>query len=254
MTRLPTPIRAIAIEPWVDEPAAALPPLDLELASTGITCLIGDDNQRLERYLRALGGVDDLSGGQLYLFDHPFRGMSLQQWRQLRLKLGFVTRTAPLLSVLNGLQNVILPVLYHKMMSRDEAQSVARRYLEMLRCDADLTLLPAYMSPLERTQLAIARAALLDPAVLLLEEPYHELEIDEHEQINAFLVEWAKAHALVISTQNLRFVKRHADRIVFAGEDKVLYFESWNSFMESTDKRVRSYLEHYRRSYYLDSE
>jgi ABC-type polar amino acid transport system ATPase subunit len=134
-------------------------------------------------------------------------------------------------------------------MARNEAEAVARMLLSRLDCHADLNLLPAYLTPLERTQLAIARAAIMEPAVLFLEEPYHELEHNEHNIINAFLKEWANNRALVISTRNLHFVKQQADQIIFAAAKKILYFDSWEAFNASEEMSVRVYLQQYRENY-----
>lgn len=241
-------IKAQELIPWsgID---TELPALTTEICRHGTTCLLGDDSQLLADYLRALAGVDDIHSGSLTLFGKALENLSKQDWRQLRNQVGFVSRSAPLLSVLNGIENVVLPVLYHKIMARNEAETAARMLLARLDCHADLNLLPAYLSPLERTQLAIARAAIMEPAVLFLEEPYHELEHNEHNIINAFLKEWAAGRALVISTRNLHFVKHQADQIVFAAENKILYFDSWGAFNASDEMSVRIYLQQYRENY-----
>lgn len=245
------PIKAVELEPWHKDESIQLPPLSIEIPSQGTTCLIGNSSTTLTEYLRALGGVDDLRNGQLYLFGDPLAGISQEQWQQLRLKIGFVSRTAPLLSVLNGLENVILPTLYHKRMSRAEAEAAAKGLLLELSCQADLSLLPAYLTPLERTQLAIARGIILEPPVMLLEEPYHELNSSERGSITSFLSAWSKEHSLVVSTSNLNFAKKQADRIIFADKEKILYFDSWQGFVQSDETLVKNYLQQYRDSYYL---
>lgn len=242
-------IRAIELVPWDEKSSSALPPLNCEIRATGTACLLGDNSRQLAYYLRSLGGVDDIRSGELYLFGERFENVSPRHWQQMRLNIGFVSRTSPLLSVLSGIENVVLPALYHKKMSRAEAQATARALLTGLQCDADLSLLPAYLTPLERTQLAIARSAILQPAVLMLEEPYHQLEVTEHNLINAFLADWAQTHALVISTRNLHFVKQQADRIIFAAENKILYFDSWEAFSSSRDATVVTYLQQYQDNY-----
>lgn len=243
-----TLISAEELVPW-DGIDVELPALTIDIPSRGTTCLLGDDSQLVADYLRALAGIDDIHDGKLELFGKQLDKLSQQEWRQLRNKVGFVARTAPILSVLNGIENVILPVLYHKIMPRNEAEAEAHILLQQLACHANTELLPAYLSPLERTQLAIARAAIMKPEVLFLEEPYHELEVNEHNIINAFLKEWADERSLVISTRNLRFVKQQADQIVFAAENKILYFETWGAFSGSGDAAVTEYLQQYRENY-----
>jgi len=234
---------------WGETDREKLPALTIEIAGTGTTCLLGEDSTILAKYLRTMGGVDDYRSGELKLFGQTFAKVSQHEWRRTRLNIGFVTRTAPLLSVLNGMENVILPALYHKIMARAEAEASAKVILSGLHCTADLSLLPAYLTPLERTQLAIARAAIMSPPVLLLEEPYHELEVNEHNTINAFLADWAKKQALVVATRNLHFVKQQADKIIFAGGNKILYFDTWQTLCDSDNEDVIHYLKQYQDNY-----
>ena len=245
------PIEAVALEPWGSNGMLPLPRLDFRIAPAGTTCIIGNQSGILSTYLRALGGVDSPRSGELFLFGHPLSAIDTIQWRDLRKHIGFVTRRAPLLSVLNGLENVLFPALYHKHLPKTEAEQRARELISQLHCHADLALLPAYFTPLERTQLAIARSAILDPAVMFLEEPFHELDIRDHEEINEFLRAWALHHALVMSTRNLHFVRHHATQIIFAGIRGIHYFESWRDLMESTAEEAQAYLRHYREIYEL---
>lgn len=228
-----------------------LPGIDLEVFEHGATCLLAADTGLLESYLRALGGVDKAAEGQLFLLGEPVDSLSREAWLQLRPQLGFITHSAPLLSVLNGRENVLLPLLYHKLADRDGAESAADELLRELDCRADLSLLPAYYTLLERMQLAIARTALLSPKVLFLEEPFHGLYTAEHAPIKRWLMAWKETRALVVSTHNLGFVRDVADKIVFAADDKIHYFDSWREFNHCTDDAVVGYFKRYRESYLL---
>jgi ABC-type polar amino acid transport system ATPase subunit len=239
-------IEAIALEPWGETTMRQLPKLDIGIYPRSITCIIGSRSDILSTYLRALGAVDSSRSGELFLFGRPLSVIDRQKWRRLRRRIGFVTRQAPLLSVLNGLENVLLPALYHKLFPRKEAEQRARELIARLHCTANLNLLPAYLSDLERIQLAIARTVILDPVVLFLEEPYHELDVRDHEKINEFLLDWAQQRTLVMSTRNLHFVRNHATRIVFPGSHSIYYFDSWHQLTESNAEEVEEYLHHYR--------
>lgn len=232
-------------------PEPAWPALSHEFASNGITCLLGPHPKRLGRYLRMLGGIEAPGCGKIEICGKPIQTLSSCRWLELRRQIGFVSHQAPLLSVLNGLENMVLPALYHKTMPRRDAECAAQFLLAALGCEADLTLLPAYLTPLQRTQLAIARAAILEPSLLVLEEPFHTLELHEHESISSFLEFWGKEHGLLLSTCQLRFVKERAEEILFAAGEEILYFDSWQAFINSDAKAVTDYLQHYRDTYYL---
>ncbi|MGM0593474.1 MAG: ATP-binding cassette domain-containing protein [Pseudomonadota bacterium] len=241
-------ILADRLVPWFESP---LPPLTLRLEAPGTTCLIGAHSEHLTAYLRTLGGIDPPLSGSLQLFGEPLEGMGQRQWQQLRPRLGFVTRTAPLLSVLNGLDNITLPALYHRHLTRPQARRRAEELLQELAFEADTNSLPAYLSPLQRTQLAIARAAILSPPVLFLEEPFHGLDASEYGGIEPFLRRWSEQQALVVSTRNLRFVKRQGQQILFAAAEKILYFDNWAALTASTNRDVQKLLRNYRDNHHI---
>jgi len=244
-------IEAVSLEPWYEEETFRLEPLSCRIGDTGTTCIIGNRSTVLSSYLRTLGGVDSPRCGDLFLFGQPLQELNRLTWRTLRQRIGFVTHRAPLLSVLNGLENVLLPALYHKRFERSDAEHRARALIDKLHCHANLEALPAYLTQLERVQLAIARAAILEPPVMFLEEPYHGLDIADYEEINEFLRAWSLRHALVMSTRNLHFVRHDADKIIFAGSRGIHYFGSWRELIETEAEEPQSYLRQYQHTYQM---
>ena len=225
--------------------------INLQLQRDDTLCLIGPDTTRLYHYLRTLAGVTPPQRGELRLLGVPLRDLDKQRWREQRQQIGFVARGAPILSVLRGLDNVMLPALYHKRMSRPEAQNRALELIAQLGCSGDIHKLPAYLSQQQRLQLAIARATILDPAMLFMEEPFFGLSLAEQQPIYQYFVSVAKQRALILSTQNLRLVKELATQILFIGERAVQSFDSWLELTQSRDNEIVSYLSEYQQQYQL---
>jgi putative ABC transport system ATP-binding protein len=211
-------------------------PMSLQLLRSDTLCLIGPDSQRLSHYLRTLAGVEPPHSGELILFGRKLQSLDKKSWREQRQHIGYVSRTAPLLSVLRGLDNVMLPALYHKRMSRTEAREKA---LELI---ADL-------SQQQRVQLAIARATILSPAVLCLEEPFYSLSLAEQQPIFHYLMKRKGTIALVVATHNLRLVREAADQILFIGTEQLHHFDDWQQLVGCKSEEVRNYLQPYQQQY-----
>lgn len=218
-----------------------LPPLSWRIQKKGIHCLVGPDSVLLNRYLRTLAAIDRPGAGSLTLAPE----LGLLRPEALRMKLAYIPRNAPLLSVLNGLQNVTLPALYHQLCTREEAEAKAHQLLDALSFEGDLSRLPAYLPPLQRTQLAIARALILEPLAMLLDVPYHTLEPGQQERLSRFFLRWGGQHSLVMATHKLSFVRQHADSIHFCGENAGYHFASWEALCQSEDDEVQGYLRYY---------
>lgn len=208
-------------------------------------CLIGPDSTRLCHYLRSLAGVEVPQRGELLLFGRPLASLDRKSWREQRQHIGFVARNAPILSVLRGLDNVMLPALYHKRMSRSEAHDRAMSLIRELGCDADINTLPAYLSPQQRMQLAIARAVILEPRILFVESPFIGLSLMEQQPIYRYLVKWAQNHCLTLATHSLSLVQKLATQILFIGEQEVHHFDGWQALHASTAAEVQTYLAEY---------
>lgn len=212
-------------------------------------CLIGPDSTRLCHYLRTLAGVEVPLQGELFLFGRALNTLDKNSWREQRQHIGFVARNAPILSVLCGLDNVMLPALYHKRMSQSEARNKAMALLLEIGCDGDGHQLPAYLSHQQRLQLAIARATILDPAVLCIEEPFSGLSLAEQEPIYQYLLKGRNTRAQLVATHNLRLARELATQILFIGEQQVYHFSHWNEFVTSRYDEVTQYLWHYQQQY-----
>ena len=221
-------------------------PLNLRLGPRDTLCLIGPDSADLYHTQRVLAGVDAPDAGELLLFGRPLAGLDKRSWREQRQHIGYVAQGAPLLSVLRGLDNVTLPALYHKRLSRQEAQAKALELLALLDCRGDIHQLPAYLSPLQRLQLAIARATILDPAVLFVEKPLHHLSVEEQQPITRYIINSRTQRAQVIATDNLHLVKSSATQILFVGRQASHHFDSWQALLNSSIEEVAGYLTLYR--------
>lgn len=230
-------------------PTGEVTPVDIEILPHQGLCLIGPDSSRLTHYLRALAAAEPPEAGKLTLLGRPLESMNKRQWREQRQQMGFVAKGAPLLSVLPGLENVMLPALYHNRMTRQEARARAIELLEENRCECDYSKLPAHLTQQQRLHLAIARATILEPKVLFVDEPFSGLSLTEQRPVFEYLVESRRKRALVVATHNLHLVKELAMQVLFLGKSSVLYFANWSSLASSQESEVAHYLELYHHHY-----
>lgn len=221
-------------------------PLTLQVGTTDTLCLIGPDSGRLYQTQQILAGVEPPQSGELRLLGRPLAELNKRSWREQRQHIGYVARGAPLLSVLRGLDNVMLPALYHKRLSRPEAQQRAMELLTQLDFSGDTQALPAYLSPLQRLQLAIARATILEPAVLFVEGPFYGLSPTDQQPIYRYFTDSQKQRAQVIATHNLKLVKSCATQILFIGEQAHHHFSGWQDLISSSIDEVTNFLLLYR--------
>lgn len=236
-------LRAPGLPPAI---AALAPTLDFSLAPGTICCLIGAPDTGKTAWLRTLAAVEPPAGGELWIAGNDCAVPNAAAWRRLRAKAAYVSAATPLLSVLNGLANVMLPAQYHGVASSTEISRRAFTWLERLGWDGPLDRLPAYLTRHQRCLLTLARCLVLDPAVLFVNEPFHLTDADGWRHLASVFVSLSRESGLtqVMLTHDLPFVRHHAGRILLTGSSGIREYADWpavaaaDSFREIADLTI----------------
>ncbi len=238
-------VEAQGLCPELEIEGGALPGLTLQIPSQGVHCLLGGRAETREAYLKALAGIAWPQAGDLTLFGYSLADLNTRHLDLLGRQLGYVARQAPLLSVLNGRENAVMPAVYHGV-QRKQAEQALEQVLAELEFDGDLLQLPAFMTPLQRMQLALARALLLQPQLLVLEDPWFSLELPDYCILDQSIRNWGQRLAVLVATDHLGFVRSNADQIIFIGADECFAFTCWQDLVASNQPEILDYLQGYR--------
>lgn len=138
--------------------------------------LIGESGSGKSTLLAILAGLDDGTGGEVYLCGQPLHNMDEEARAALRAQnVGFVFQSFMLIPTLNALENVELPALLRGENSA-ASRAQAKALLEQLGLSKRLNHLPAQLSGGEQQRVALARAFNGKPGVLFADEPTGNLD------------------------------------------------------------------------------
>jgi len=200
-------VEAVGLEKrYVDGPAEVrvLSGLDLRLDAGERVAIVGESGVGKSTLLHLLGALDTPTGGRLIVDGTDVFALPESSLAEFRNRtVGFVFQLHHLLGDFTALENVMLPA----MIARDPVRAARARaaaLLERVGLAARLHHRPGELSGGEQQRVAVARAMVRRPRLLLADEPTGSLDPATGERVASLLIELNAEHGstLVIATHN----------------------------------------------------
>jgi lipoprotein-releasing system ATP-binding protein len=192
--------------------------IDLTFSQGEKAAIVGASGVGKTTLLHILGTLDRPTAGKIF---YEGKDIFLLNERELALfrncEIGFVFQFHHLLSEFNALENAMMPCLIQGI-SKKEAALRAEAILTLVGLKERLSHRPGELSGGEQQRVAVARALVLEPKVLLADEPTGNLDMKTGESIFDLLQELnrIKGVTLIIVTHNLQLADRLPRRIELA--------------------------------------
>jgi ABC-type transporter Mla maintaining outer membrane lipid asymmetry ATPase subunit MlaF len=172
--------------------------------------------------LRLVLGLKRASRGRVSIAGDSFDAAmpNEDELRRLRRRVGVVFDSSALVSRLTLLENVELPLVEHTDARNDDARAIARERLREAGVAGDVDRTPDRVSRLDRRRTALARALVLRPTVLLIDEPGHGLDDDATAELDDTIERLLRQYecAALICSQEVRYIFRFPSAVsVLAG-------------------------------------
>ncbi len=218
-------------------------PFNINVSTQTITCIVGPLHSGKSSLLLALAGVNEFFSGHLNILGLNPNNLSKQQWLELRKKAAYVLPNTALVSHLTSMQNVVLPLTYHRIAKQIEAEEQAKDLLNWLESEANHNDLPSSLSEHEKRIVNIARALILKPDILFIDEAFAYLDILKKRQfVNRYkTIKHDKNMSLVLATHDLQAAKECADQFLFVTDNDILSFDNWQALKNSQHPCVVNY-------------
>lgn len=190
----------------------ALNDVDVSIAPGEFVAVMGPSGSGKSTLLHIVGGLDRPDGGEVLIDGQPLAGLSDDELAHLRRRsIGFVLQFFNLFPLLSALENVAFPLLLD---GHRDALTRAAEALERVGLAARAQHRPGQMSGGEQQRVAVARALVTRPAVVLADEPTGSLDTLSGEDVLRQLRAAADAGQTVMLITHDASAAAYADRVV----------------------------------------
>lgn len=188
--------------------------IDLQINEGELVSIMGSSGSGKSTLLNIIGMLDNHDSGSFVLNNELIDNPSEKRAAFLRNKfIGFVFQSFNLISFKNAMENVALPLYYQKV-PRKKRNALAMEYLEKMGLAEWAHHLPSELSGGQKQRLAIARALISNPKVILADEPTGALDSATSIEVMKIFKEINKSGITILIVTHEREIAAETDRII----------------------------------------
>ena len=180
-----------------------------------VVCIIGSSGSGKSTLLRCVNLLEKPNGGEIL-----YKGENIlddnHDIYEYRTKLGMVFQQFNLFNNHNVLNNCIVGQMKVLRNSKEGAENIAMKYLNVVGMDQYINAKPKQLSGGQKQRVAIARALSMEPDVMLFDEPTSALDPEMVGEVLKVMKELAETGlTMLVVTHEMEFAREVADRVVF---------------------------------------
>lgn len=197
--------------------------VDLHILPSEIVTLVGASGAGKTTLLQIVGTLDKADSGSVLINNREITSLNDKEISKFRNKeIGFVYQFHHLLSEFTALENVMLPALIAKT-DRKQAEQKAKELLNVLQIYDRASHKPNQLSGGEQQRVAVARALINSPSIVLADEPSGNLDSKNARELHEFFFRLRESYkqTFLIVTHNEELAKM-SDRKIEMQDGKII--------------------------------
>ncbi len=198
--------------------------INIEIKKGEIVSIVGASGAGKTTFLQILGTLDKPDSGRIIFNNVDVHGLNEKPLSRFRNQnIGFVFQFHHLLAEFTALENVCIPAFVARV-PKNKAESRANEILTFLKLENRLDHKPNELSGGEQQRVAVARALVNAPEVILADEPSGNLDTQNKKELHElfFTLREKYNQTFVIVTHDINLAKM-ADRILTIKDGKIIY-------------------------------
>jgi putative ABC transport system ATP-binding protein len=194
--------------------------IDMDVKEGDFLTIMGPSGAGKSTLLHILGMLDTPSSGEYFFYDRPVHRLSERQLSDLHKNhIGFVFQSYHLIDDLTVYENLETPLLYKKVKGSERKGKIAEM-LDRFNMVAKKDLFPNQLSGGQQQKVAVARAIIINPKLILADEPTGNLNTKEGTEVMELLKELNEGGTTIIQVT-------HSEKNAAYGREIINLLDGW---------------------------
>ena len=200
----------------------ALDDVSFEIDEGEYVAIMGPSGSGKSTLMHILGALDLPTSGKYVLDGKNIENLSEDELAEIRnRKIGFIFQAYNLLPRTSALKNVTIPMAYGGV-PKEERIKRAEKFLKMVGLEDRMEHTPSQLSGGQQQRVAIARALVMNPSLLLADEPTGNIASVQAEEIMLIFQQLNKAGHTIVMITHESDIAQHAKRIILLKDGEIV--------------------------------
>ncbi len=208
-------------------------------------CILGRSGSGKSVTLRLMIGLMKPDSGKVMVMGNDVASLDGEGLSKIRRKMGFLFQSAALFDSFTVKDNLALPLhRLDKNRSREDIKQAVKEALQQVGLEDEADKMPAALSGGMQKRAGLARALVLQPEILLVDEPSSGLDRITASEIDELLlkVKNERHTTMVIVTHDIHGARRVGDKFAVLDESKLLAFGTPDELDEQADEHLKQFI------------
>lgn len=212
--------------------------INLKINDNEQVSIIGKSGCGKSTLLRCIARLEKIDKGQI-LIDNE----NVNNIKKFYNKVGMVFQSFNLFENMTVLENLIIAPVKLKIQTKDEAIKLAKGYLKEINLENKINEYPKNLSGGEKQRVAIIRALMEKPKILLLDEPTSSLDPQMKKEVLELISKLKDYNmTIIVVSHELNFVKDFSSRIIFLDNKTIISDDTVMGTFSSENEIIKNFL------------
>ena len=213
--------------------------INLSVAPGEAICIVGRSGTGKSVTLKLIIALIKPDAGHIWIDGEDITRLEDHELSRVRRKMGFLFQNAALFDFLTLYDNLALPLRRLTRKSDQEIDEIIDRVLHQVGLGCDLEKMPLELSGGMKKRAGLARALVLEPEILMVDEPSSGLDRITASEIDDLLIEQKRRTTMIIVTHDVHGARRIGDRFAVLDQGRLAALGKPEDLEEHENETVR---------------